>query len=342
MPMEHSPKREYPVERVIGRGFDDEDYEIARNFFRERFENQDFVKDIERAKTEEEEEIILWVNNETNALLEHYGVRPLDIPSRNVHIISKERWPKQPGFEDSAALYSFDTQAIFYCDKPQRPLFAHRVFHEQLHIKFHQAAQYVEEGGTKKFEEYRSGLSLSSAKREDFVSQFRKLNEAVIETLAIRFWEEKIAKSERFRKEIEALARVKQVLRGERTTIEENEGVSEEEAEQIIEEICAVTDGENGLKLECFSYPCERAALSHLVSTLYERNKVIAQDPSQIFDLFVKSAMTGHMVELAKLIDRTFGTGTFKRLGVISSEKHTKEELLAFVKNMRSEKRNEV
>ncbi|MDP3947065.1 MAG: hypothetical protein Q8Q41_00015 [bacterium] len=332
--MEKLPKREYPVERVIGPGFDEEDYEIARSFFRGQFENQDFVKDIEREKTEEEEQIISWVNDETNALFEHYGVRPLDIPSRNVHIIPKERWPKYPGFEDSAAFYSFDTQAIFYRDKPLRSLFAFRVFHEQLHIKSHQAARYVEEGGTKKFEEYRSGLGLSSAKREDSAAQFRKLNEAVIETLAIRFWKEKIAKNERFREEMEALARVKQVLRGERAAIKENESVSEEEAEQIIEEICAATDGEEGLMLECFSYPLERSALAHLVNTLHERNKATAQDPSQIFDLFVKSAMTGHMVELAKLIDKTFGAGTFKRLGAISSEKHTKEELLDFIKNL--------
>lgn len=329
------PKREVPIERVVGRGFDGEDYEIARDFWRGQFENQDFVKDIEREKTEEEREIVAWVNDETNSVLALYGVRPLDIPSRNVHIIPEERWPTQkPEFTNSAAFYNFGTQAIFYRDNPWRSLFAYRLYHEQLHIKSHQAAQYVKEGEAGKWEEYRSGLGLSSAKRENYELQFRRLNEAVIETLAIRFWEEKIAKSERFRREMEALGRVRNVLREERAAIKENEKISDEETEQLIEEICAATEGEKGLKLERFSYPLERAALSHLIGTLYERNKATVKTPGEILDLFVKGVFSGHMVGLGKLIDRTFGAGTLKRLGEVSSGAHTGEEFLDFIKNL--------
>lgn len=332
---EQQPKREQPVERVIGPGFDEEDYEIAHDFFSKRFENQDFAKNIEREKTEEEKQIIAWVNDETNALLKRYGARPLEITSKNVHIIPEQSWPKSNYFEDSAAFYNLGTQSIFYRDEPWHSLFAYRLFHENLHIKSHQAVQYVEEGGVGKWEQYRSGLGLSSEKRENYEQQFHRLNEAVIETLAVKFWKEKIAKNERFRTEMEALARVKQVLHSEQMAIiKKSNGISEDNIEQLIEEVFAATEDDNGLKLEYFSYPLERAALSHLIGTLYERNKTTVKGPEEILNLFIKSMMTGHMVELSKLIDRTSGTGTFKRLGAISSKKHTKEEFLDFIKNL--------
>ena len=347
-------KREYPVERVVGRGFDDEDYEIAREFFRNRFGRQDFVRDLEREKTEEEEKIIVWVNDETNSVLELYGVRPLDIPSRNVHIIPEEQWPKREDFTDSAAFYDFGTQAIFYRDNVWRSLFAYRLFHEQLHIKSHQAAQYVEADGKKKFEEYRSGLTLTSAKRENFSAQFRKVNEAIIEALAVQFWEERIAADERFRAEMEKVERLRAVLREESAALKTANKLSDEEFEAAAGEICAALPGQGDGEPELvrFAYSAERAALSMLISKLAEHDparlaeapakRALGADAGEIFGLFVKSALSGRMVELGKLIDRTFGAGTFKRLGAISSEKHTKEELLAFVNDLRSEEKNGV
>ncbi|MBI2036841.1 MAG: hypothetical protein HYT14_00570 [Candidatus Liptonbacteria bacterium] len=340
---ESQSKREYPIERVIGRGFDDEDYETARAFLRDRFGRQDFIRDLERDKTEEEEKIVAWVNDETNALLALYGVRPLDIPSRNVHIIPEEQWPKREDFADSAAFYDFGTQSIFYRDNVWRSLFAYRLFHEQLHIKSHQAVQYVEEGGKKKLEAYRSGLTLTSAKREDFAAQFRRLNEAVIETLAVSFWQERVAPDEKFRGEMEKVGRLRAVLREEGEALKAANGLSDEELEQTVEEVCAAFAGkEEKPELVRFAYSAERAALGALISMLYERNAGAFADAGAVFDLFVKSAMTGHMVELGKLIDRTFGAGTFKRLGAISSEKHTKGELLAFVEDLRSQEKNGV
>ena len=335
-------KREYPVERVVGRGFDDEDYEIAREFFRNRFGRQDFVKDLERDKTEEEEKIIAWVNDETNALLELYGVRPLDIPSRNVHVIPEEQWPKREDFTDSAAFYDFGTQAIFYRDNVWRSLFAYRLFHEQLHIKSHQAAQYVEEGGKKKFEEYRSGLTLTSAKRENFSAQFRMVNEAVIEALAVQFWEERIATDERFRAEMEKVKRLRAVLREESAALKTANKLSDEEFEAAAGEICAALQGDGEPELVRFAYSAERAALSMLISKLAEHDRASGAATGEIFGLFVKSVLSGHMVELGRLIDRTFGAGTFKRLGAVSSEKHTKGELLAFVEGLRSQEKNGV
>lgn len=335
--MERLPKREYPIERVIGPGFDEEDYEIALKFLRGRFGRQDFLSDIEREKTEEEKEIIGWVNDETNSVLEACGVRPLDLPAENIHIIPEEHWPKNPEDKESAAFYDFGTQSILYRDAPWRSLLAFRLFHEELHLKSHQAVQYVEEDGKKKLEQYRSGLGLASKKRDNYELQFRKLNEAVIETLAINFWEEKITTNERFRKEMEALTRVRAVLRAEKSALRGSENLSDQQVEQLVEEVCAALPGEPGKEepeVVRFSYPFERVALVKLIFILAERSPDGAKDEGAIFELFVKSVLSGHMVELGKLIDRTLGAGTFKRLGEMSSGAHTREEFLEYVKGL--------
>lgn len=319
---EQLPKRESPVERVIGPGFDAEDYEIALEYLRRRFKIQDFegLRGIEREKTEEEKEILNWVNNETNELIEAYGARSVDIPQKNIHIIPEEQWLKTTNMDNSAAFYNFSTQAILYRDASSKSLLAYRAFHEMMHIKFHQTAQYAEEKGKKGFTTYRSGLGLSSEKREDSAIQFRKINEAIVETLAINFWNEKISKDGRFADEAIKIERAKNVLREEKLEIQ-------------FDELAAVTQKEpdGNPQFLYFSYPDERAALGHLINALYKSNREKFKTPGEIFDLFVRSSITGHMVELAKLIDRTRGTGAFKRLGEMSSEKHTAEELYSYV-----------
>lgn len=334
---EQRPKRESPIERVIGPGFETEDYELAQEYLRQRFKIQDFesLRGVEREKTEEEKEIINWVNDNTNELLILYDARPIDIPSSNIHIIPDRQWFEKIGLENAAAFYNFSIQGILYRDTGLRSLLAYSTFHETLHIKFHQAAQYVEGRENKGLVSYRSGLGLSSEKRENFETQFRKINEAVIETLAINFWDERISKDERFGGEIKNLGIAKDVLRNNRKDWVGENDLSEEEVETWLDELNAVIvpeePGEKS-KYIYFSYPDERAALGYLINALYESNRKIFKTSGEIFDLFVKSAITGHMVELAKLIDKTGGTGTFERLGEMSSQKHSKEEFINYIK----------
>lgn len=319
--MERLPKREYPIERVVNAGSDEKDYEIVLKFLRERFGKQDFLQDIECKKDEEEEKIIGWINEETNNLFEAYGVRPLDVPSKNIHIIPETLWPKSDNWENKPAFYDDHTQSILYRDCSSRSLLAYRLFHEEIHIKSHQAIQLIEENGQKKFELYREGLVLVSKKRDNFEPQFRRLNEAVVETLAVNFWE-KIAQDPRFKDEMEELECIKTALR--------EEG---EESEQLINEICAFTLDKEELETIYFGFPIERAALTILINKISEKNRATPKE-SETFDLFVKSMLTGHMVELGKLIDKTFGIGTFKKIGKMSSKQHNAKEFLEYVKTL--------
>ncbi len=310
--MEKLPKREYPVERVIGRGFDEEDFEIARKLMKGRFEEQDITALKERQKTPEETTVIQQANEATNVLLERYGARPLDIPPKNVHIIPPEDWPKNR--ENASAFYEFFLQAIAYKDLGHKTALAHRTFHEMLHIKFHQAAQFVENDSIRGFMQYRSGLNLSSPKRHGQAPYFHKLNEAVIETLAIEYWKNEIEQNPEYADEIKEIhVFKKELLEYIRT---ETAGFTSFTEEEVRELYFIDYLKESGKYLfGFFSYAEERAALKTLIRKISERT---ATPEKEVFDMFAKCAATGHMVELTKLVDGCFGKGSYKKLGEVS------------------------
>jgi hypothetical protein len=328
--MEKLPKREHPVERIIGFGFDEADYKIARAFWERVFKQQESFRN-EREKTAEEEAIISWVNEETNALLEHYGARPLDVLPQKVHIFSEENWPQDEMFKKVAAFHHLETQSLVVRSMPQLSLFAYRLYHEMLHIKAHQAMQYFEEDGKQRVEAYRLGLGLSSKKRDNFELQFRRLNESIIESLAVAFWQEKIEQDPRFQEEMKEVQRIRAIAYDKLKASEKANTYSDEQMREIANEVCAALPGQGEEEPIYFGYPMERAALSILIDKLVSKNKL---DYKDVFDLFVRSMLRGHMAELGKLIDRTFGQGTFKRLGEISSSKHSPQEFVDFVKSL--------
>jgi len=344
--MEHTPdekpkKREYPVERIIGRGFDAEDVEIAEEIWKKRFNDQEFATLHEREKTPEELVIIDEVNAATDALLAEYGMAPLTIPAKNIHIIAAERWPGQ--WASSAALYSFQFQSICYRDSGWSSSFAYRLFHEMLHIKSHQAVQFVEGEKGGEFRQYRSGLSLSSETRDEHAPLFSQLNEAVIETLAIRYWRNTVTHDKRFSGEMKKLEMSKKEARADIDGYAKEIRGTPAEAREMLKATINFEE-RNGKRLhEVFSYTMERYALDKLVGILAERS---GKSPRIIYAMFIKSVLTGYMVELARLIDTACGSGTFRTLGHLSrgenpyastlegAAKGDEEELIAYIDSM--------
>ena len=57
--------------------------------------------------------------------------------------------------------------------------------------------------------------------------------------------------------------------------------------------------------------------LKLLIDTLYERNPSQFQSPNQVFDVFARAMLRDTPLPLGRLIERTFGHGTFKKIGAI-------------------------
>jgi hypothetical protein len=77
------------------------------------------------------------------------------------------------------------------------------------------------------------------------------------------------------------------------------------------------------------SYETERHVLNTIIDKIYKKKKSSFKDREDVFDVFVKSMMTGNIIPIGKLIDSTFGKGTFRRLGELDSTIQEQEDFIA-------------
>ncbi len=84
-----NPERISSIDKIVART--PEEKKEAEDYFVKTFSDQRWedLEGKELEKTEEQTEIIDMVNEETNKLLEKYGLKKFDIKDRNVHLLSK-------------------------------------------------------------------------------------------------------------------------------------------------------------------------------------------------------------------------------------------------------------
>jgi hypothetical protein len=86
------------------------------------------------------------------------------------------------------------------------------------------------------------------------------------------------------------------------------------------EEIAAVLTSqlENGgwqSEITGYAYKKQRDRLNVLVKEIHERNPGRFSSTEEVFKVFAKAVLSGRLLELARLIDQTFGKGGFRKLG---------------------------
>src|SRR3989338_4959424 len=64
-----------------------------------------------------------------------------------------------------------------------------------------------------------------------------------------------------------------------------------------------------------YSYTNERAGFASLVELLYEKNKNEFDSYEDVFKLFSQAMFKGHLLPIARLIEKTFGKGSFRTIG---------------------------
>lgn len=76
-----------------------------------------------------------------------------------------------------------------------------------------------------------------------------------------------------------------------------------------------------------YSYPKERLELDALIKDIFEKNKKenggMFENEDEVFSLFGQAVMGGRMLDLARVVESTYGKGSFRKLGEAtkSSEK---------------------
>jgi hypothetical protein len=320
-------------DRIVGNVSEAEKERILREKG-ERFDDQSFedVKGKEREKTPEELQIISLVNEATNEVRRRYGLDDFNISPENFHVITEEAWPR----ERSVAFFNSMLQAVAMREKLSNLAFMKTVFHEMLHFKSYNAAQ-ITTGENPELDEYRLGLTVHT--RDGKRMYFLNLNEAVMEEMTKRFARQ-LLKNPLFTDEIKQTRDVmaqhpQAVTDSGKPLFDEDTFYAEVQSSKSWRESVdrlfgrrMLGSGITKISIEGFTYQQERKILNALIDKIFERNPEKFQDREDVFEIFSKGMMTGDILPLGRLIERTFGNGTLRSIGELDQNIRAQEEFV--------------
>ncbi len=301
------------IDRVVGKMTRAEKNQIliAKE---EIFDDQFFEKvgEREKEKTEEELKIINLANEATNEMRREYGLEDFDIPPENFHIIFRDVWPKKR----QVAFYDAMVQAVAAKEEPRKMVFMENTLHEMMHFKSYNALQLTAEKEPR-IAPYRCGLVVvgRNAKKQYFSS----LNEAITAEMTKRALL-KLFKNPLFAEEREQTKKI----------IEKYPNIRDKSGQMLFDEETYHVE-QKGTKVtrNNFSYPEEREILDTLIKKIMEKNPGRFKDKKEIFEIFAKGAITGNILPMGKLIDKTFGVGALRKIGETDKKAKSLKALVA-------------
>lgn len=317
-PLEKFPERESGIERVIGASSEKESA-ILRSF-RGILRHQRF-EEYERKKTPEETMIIDAVLRHLPEFVAQYGGTPVaDIPPEVVHILDEGKLTEEERVElaekGTAGGYLLHRQqAVVVPHQHSRLKTAERITHELMHLESFASFDLPSSMEGMRTEKQR-GPGITVGKSELFPRRiglsvfdethgtrfFRDLDEAVIEELTIRFDQKYFAGIPALQEEIAAREAFKEDMDGDTRDI--LSCITQQE-----------DDGTWTTTVHEYAYSQFREALWSLIDQIYERNRDQFESREEIFAVFARAVLTGRLLDLGRLIEKSLGKGPFRMLG---------------------------
>lgn len=308
--MEMPLSRESGVVRAITRSPEEERVVLAN--FADALKNQP-LSSFERPKTLEEIETINEILLRIPEFVSTYGGQAVQgISANNFHFTDKAKLSDNVygslAEANVGGFYDFEHQAAVILPENRSSLVtAQRVLHELLHFESFTAMQQPMGSHTDKassaavsFIPRRIGFSIFDETHSRRF--FRDLDEAMIEILAARF-------DDQYFDRIPALAPDLERRRSLRNMVE-----------QAPQEIAAVFSRQEGdgrweTVIEKWRFKEQRERLNALLGEIYTRNKSRFTSEEQVFAMFARAVFTGRLLEIARIVEHTFGPGSFRELG---------------------------
>ncbi|MEK7138378.1 MAG: hypothetical protein AAB787_02600 [Patescibacteria group bacterium] len=236
------------------------------------------IEGFEIEKSERDIELIDLANKAISEYLAKYKKdKSVNVPLSNVHLVEEGGTEKFTLGRFGGGAHS-TLYGDMIVDRMQSDLdFSLRLFHELFHARSYNAVQLTtaKEPGHRQLKEYRSGFKVTS--RDGTKTYFSNVEEAIIGYMTKKFYNDFLVKEKSFSSEIEVLKRAG--------------------------------------KEPNFSRSPEQEQGKKLVEKIYELNQTEFESNEEIIELFVEAQITGNLLKVGRLIEKTFGKGSFRKLG---------------------------
>ena len=310
------------------------------DYFKDQFNEQTKDK-LEKEHPQELDDAVPVINNFMKDFLKQYGIEAVNIPVKNIYLIDWSKLTEEQTqilkkkAQETAALYNSAKQAIVMLlnyEDDKKLVFFQTLVHEMFHVNsFISYTRFNnQEGGydikltervkndekkTILLKQRRIGFSVC---QPDGVAYFNNLNEAVTTELTIRFdWKyfsQLPQVAEEYKRRQDFLEEEIQTS-GKKLDLDQTKRklANTEEKQQA--------DGSWIFTVNPYPYSDERKNLYKLIDDLFEKNESEFSSKEEIFNLFAMAAMTGKLLPIAKLIEKTYGKGSFRNLGEKTAKK---------------------
>lgn len=302
---------EMRLDKVIAGGEIDAESTVVMHKLNLAKEKSGNIIPFERPKTEMELRMIHKAAENVNALRVQHGLTPVELTSEQVHMIEKGANGKTLGHSNGESVVVYDGLG-------DTARFA-TIQHELIHLGGYSAVNVPK--GSGEVTVYRSGLQVQGQKRDengDYPSFLVPLNEAVTEenarriTLAISEDDPELGELSRKRKH--SLEEMEKIRR--RGNALPDESFLQQEL------YCADIDWDRKtMDVQASSYTDERQAMWQLFDRIHEKNpnafasKSRAEAREEMFGMVTKASLDGNIVPFGRLMNDTFGHGTFREYG---------------------------
>lgn len=339
---EQIPVFRRPAIPVMGAASDIKKAEVQENI-QDHFSNNrnqvsstfaDRLRILEYPKHDFERAAIKDINELLNQVLEELGLPTFDIPEANIYSVPQNLYKEINGHTniDSDGFAAHHEQAIVLnsenLDHPYSRISV--LLHEMIHLKGFVSIEAEEDQTDLR----RIGLEAHSSlkKTKEYkqpIRHFIGLNEAVVSELQRRLLSKVISKNPH-------LAREKKILASEQgktglVKATKKEGLPEDEF------VYAFTKGNDPEKddWEAFMFPYrpQRIVLDYIMETIQRTYPEEFPHKDDVFQIFLKAHFSGRLSELARVIEDTFDTGSFRVIGgMTGKDSESAFRVLAYLK----------
>lgn len=280
-------------------------------------EREQFEK-LEYPKSEKELALICFANEETSRLMQEAGIEPYDVPVENYHIIPSELYKKAAGDSGNATTFNTKQGIIFDAQEfRDNPVFFGAVaLHESLHLKAHFSMEVQEEGDKVNKTPYREGVTIRALQQHGhhgkYHQHFAGLHEAIVAETEKRLLAKLLDRPE--------LAKEKEWLMSDEAK-EMRKKLAEKK--EIPEDDIVWVGKKGNDDWETVSYLRQRDVLNYVCAEIQKQFPDEYHSADDVYKTFLNAHFTGQLLPLARLVEKTFGEGSFRLLGNMDTDKQS-------------------
>ncbi|MCC6520834.1 hypothetical protein IT403_02545 [Candidatus Nomurabacteria bacterium] len=268
----------------------------------------------EYPKSEKEISVINFANQETSRLMKEAGIEPYDIPTENFHIIPSDLY-KKAGGDNSIARAFTNKQGILFDAQEFRdnPLhFGSTAIHESLHLKAHLSLEVQEKGEKIRKTPYREGVTIKALQGHDFHRHFAGLHETIVAETQKRLLPKLL--------DCPALITQKEWLLSDEAKKIKNELIEKRK----IPESDIIWVGKKGDDdWESIQYTQQRKVLNYVCDEIKKQFPNEYKNIDDVYKVFLNAHFTGRLLDIAKIVEKTFGEGSFRILGNMETDRES-------------------